>query len=170
MTEDVVGILPHKPQIEAFNVVTGLIFHSLYQDFPVRQVIRAASLGKPLDDLCETPEETRVLPSGIKQMAGETYIRHSNIPPTVYLEEILAWLEAEGFIRSTPRGDYSPPSYQITRQTFTILGNAPEGITERLGTRLDRAVQSVGKEAGKAAVSEVVGRIIGATLKSWTQQ
>lgn len=156
----------HEPQIEAFNLTVALVFNHLYINFPIRQWFTAGTLGDAFKELCETPDQDLVLPSGIPQEAGVTYIRGSNVPPSRYLQEILRWLEINGLVFRDTDSD-GDDVFQMTSKALTIMGKSPDGISGNLGNSLTNAVGAAGAEAGKAAIGEVVGQIIGAAARGF---
>jgi hypothetical protein len=157
--------------LEYFNVTVGLIFDYLISNFPITQGIRPNALGEPFEKLVITAtEETQRQKPNLRQEIGERYIEGSNIPPGIYVEQVLNWLEHEGFIYKDGAKDY-----QLTRETLVILNSVPDGLKERLSDTLTTAVKDMATAAVKdvagasmrTVISETVGQIIGATARSF---
>ncbi|GGF42324.1 hypothetical protein GCM10011321_36160 [Youhaiella tibetensis] len=150
--------------LEYFNITVGLIFDYLISNFPITQDIRPDVLGEPFEKLViVASEETQRQKPNLRQQVGERYIEGSNIPPRIYVEQVLDWLEHEGFIYKAGAKDY-----QLTRETLTILNSVPEGLQEKFSDRLSQAVGDVANMGMRTVISETVGQIIGAAARSFT--
>lgn len=150
--------------LEYFNITVGLIFDYLISNFPITQGLRPEALGEPFEKLLITAtEETQRQKPNLRQQIGERYIEGSNIPPRIYVEQVVRWLVHEGFIYQDADKDY-----QLTRETLTILNSVPEGLQEKFSDRLTHAVGDVANMGMRTVISETVGQIIGAAARSFT--
>ena len=151
-------------QIESFNLVVGLIFDRLYGDFPIKQRVDETYLGPRFEEVIQVPEVDERRGPVRKRTAGHRYVSYSNVPPKSYIMETLDWLVREGFLLRAGEAGYKA-EYQLSVQTLNILGRAPEGLSENLGSQLSDVVRESGQEAGRAAIGEIVGQIIGAAAR-----
>jgi hypothetical protein len=148
--------------IRYFNLSVGLIFNYLYSEFPIRQTVGRPELGQSFESILESPERIEEFGPERYRVPGRSYIRGSDIPADIYVEQTLQWLEDEGYVRSQGQ---TIKSYQLTTKTLSLLKLTPLGLDQAYGTALGEAVKSAGSEAGRAAVGEIVGQIIGAAAR-----
>ncbi|MEM8823681.1 MAG: hypothetical protein AAGF30_08740 [Pseudomonadota bacterium] len=157
--------------LELFNVVVGLIFDSLVREFPMWRRLTPGYLGKSFETLVDFAEAEEVLPTGRIRQAKDNYMLRSNVPPDMYIKESVDWLVAEGFLlgRNTPIGRdgiQSLTEHTLSARTLEILNRPMPGLGQSYANRLSDAARAGGGEAGKAAIGEIVGQIIGAATKS----
>jgi hypothetical protein len=134
------------PNIQEFNIIAGFVFAQLYEVFPSRKKIDlqrvARGMGVEGNDW-----GAHKLPTG--------RALHPTISDTIY------WLDAEGFIKS--HGD----QVVLTTKGLAAMSAVPEGLKEKLGVRLTKAVdkgQSSGVNTG--AIGDLMGGFFGGLMKS----
>lgn len=142
--------------IEMFNQVVGLIFAQLYRQFPMAEQmdyeVMAEKLGVEARDY--HPPDGVITPR--MREYGEVL---DGMNFESFVDQAVAFLVAEGFLQQE-RYDY-----RLSARALTILNAPITGLDESLGKKLTGAVKQAGTETGRAAISETVGQIIGATVK-----
>jgi hypothetical protein len=163
--------------IALFNVVVGLIFDALVREFPIWRRVTPGRLGETFRTLTDVSEGGETLPTGVVREPGSTSMLRSNIPIQLYIDETVDWLVAEGFLleRSevVERGkvfgqDYEmlAKEYTLSARTLEVLNRRMPGLQASYANQLGDAARASGAEAGKAAIGEIVGQIIGAATRS----
>jgi hypothetical protein len=136
------------PNIQEFNTLAGLVFAQLYEAFPSRKNIDyvrvARGIGVEGDDW-----SAHKLPSGRALRAT--------------ISETIDWLNAEEFIRSHP-------SEQVTLTTkgFAAMNAVPEGLKEKLGVELTRAINKAPSSGvNMSGIGDLMGSFFGGLIKSF---
>jgi hypothetical protein len=133
------------PNIQEFNTIAGLVFAQLYETFPSRKNIDydrvARGMGVEGNDW-----SAHKLPSGRGLRAT--------------ISETIDWLNAEEFIRSHGLS----PSEQVTLTTKgrAVMNAVPEGLKEKLGVELTKAVD----QKSYSGIGDLIGGILGGFTKS----
>jgi hypothetical protein len=146
--------------ISDFNTVTGLIFDQLYQSFPTPSPIRVEAIA---DAMGLKALEVQEGDEPWMPTVGEPYEALPSGRALVdFVDATIRWLSEEGFIRT---GTFRESV--LTAKALTIMNATPDSLNgESLGATLSGAAKSAGTEAGRAAISETVGQIIGAAAKA----
>lgn len=144
--------------IEMFNQVVGLIFDQLYRSFPLAEQMdyeaMAAKVGVEARDYHP--------PAGVISTRMREYgdvLDGMNFES--FVDQAVAFLVAEAFLQQDRY------EYRLSARALTILNAPITGLDESLGKKLTGAVKEAGTEAGRAAISETVGQIIGATARGF---
>lgn len=148
--------------ISDFNTVTGLIFDQLYQSFPEPSPISVAAIAEAMGlKALEVQKGNEPWEPDI----GEPFeALPSGRALSEFVDATIHWLSEEGFVR-TGRFGLSV----LTAKALTIMNATPDSLNgESLGATLSGAAKEAGTEAGRAAISETVGQIIGAAAKAFT--
>jgi hypothetical protein len=154
--------------IDLFNAATAAIFDFLLSNFPVYMDVSPQALGNALSPFLATAMEDR----GARQK-GKTYLLTSAMSERDYLPEVTNWLSVEGFLHRDQRMEmYGGVSrqgsgFQLSSTTLSILNSTPKGLTQPLRKQLKSVVGGAATEAGKAAIGEVIGQIVGAAARSF---
>lgn len=84
-----------------------------------------------------------------------------------FFDHLFEWLKDEGFVRFTQATEGNVYDVSLTEKGVNILGQKL-GIEakEPIGTQLKGIAKSAGSEAGRAAISEAVGYVIGGAIKA----
>ncbi len=92
----------------------------------------------------------------------------SDVDETFY--GLIDWLENEGLIRFDRKtlGDSWVEDVQITAKAMDAIGHALPTAKGGAGAHLKSIAVGAGSEAGKAAIAETVGLVIGAAVRSFT--
>jgi hypothetical protein len=139
------------PNIQEFNTIAGLVFAQFYEAFPSRKDIDydrvARGMGVEGNDW-----SAHKLPSGRGLRAT--------------ISETLEWLNAEEFIRSY--GNYLPPAQaRLTTKGFAAMNAVPEGLKEKLGVELTKAVDKAPSSGvNTSAIGDLMGGFFGGLMKS----
>lgn len=147
------------PNFDAFNQVVGLIFDQLYRSFPIAIEIDHDEIANKLGIQVSpyTP------PRGLITTRSKTY---GNITPTVgmeeFVDEAIRFLAAEGFLQQQDR-----TYIRLSAKALTLLNAPLSGLEKSAGSQIVEISKSAGTEAGKAALSEVVGQVIGAAARGF---
>jgi hypothetical protein len=133
---------------EVGNAWTSFILGELYESWPMRIDLNHLDVGS----------KTNVSPAS----DGE-----------ILFDDLISWLEAEGYIRTSPQDAPEGNVYGValTSKGYKILGNIPDSLNKPLGSRLKEAAFEAGKEgamkAGKESVAALIGMTFGAAIKTW---
>jgi hypothetical protein len=136
----------HNP--EKFNIFAAYIFDALYKNHPMDIDIDFNELLKFFD--------------------GE----NSSISASdrdVFLNTVF-WFERYGYIRATIAerllsGEIVVSGLSLTEKGLLALTCRPVAVPESLSAQIKSAASSIGTEAGKSAVAEFVGTLVGAATK-----
>jgi hypothetical protein len=81
----------------------------------------------------------------------------------------LNWLRAESYIRA--EGTYATKNVVLTNVGLAALKKAPSGLnpSTTVGEKVTEAAKIVGKEAGHAAITSVIGDLIGSVAGGLTK-
>jgi len=143
--------------INIFNQVVGLMFDQFYRAFPIAEGVNYESMAAKLG----VDAKDYINPYGVFTTRTREYGKiDGGADFEAFVDGALAFLVQEGFLHRDG-GDY-----RLSAKSLTVLNAPLTGLGESLGTKLTGAVKSAGTEAGRAAISETVGQIIGATIKS----
>jgi hypothetical protein len=88
--------------------------------------------------------------------------------------DLFTWLEREGMIHKIQRdlGDSAINDVVLTAKGFGLLGEPVPGTEKTVGSQLKdlakEASTGAAAEAGKSAIGEVIGSVMGAFVKSMT--
>lgn len=144
---------------ESFNQVVGLIFDQLYRAFPIAVQIDYDRIAERLD----IPILLYEPPSGLITTRTRTYgpIAQSD-DMEVFVDEAVAFLSSEGFIQAEGRN-----YLRLSAKALALLNAPLSGLEKPAGTRIVEISRGAATEAGRAALSEVVGQVIGAAAKGF---
>jgi hypothetical protein len=142
--------------IEIFNALVGLIFDQLYRSFPIPTSINTDEIAQSLGVQGYTTSDT-ILP-------GRTIVSEWGLISSTSFWDLyngsIDWLKDERFVREPEH-----ESFVLTADALAALNARPSSLSMPLGKRLGEAATNVGTEAGRAAISEVVGQLIGAAAR-----
>lgn len=142
--------------VEYFNAIAGLVFDQLYRSFPIPAAINTDDLAQSLGVQGYTTSESLI--------PGRTLVADWGMLSGTSFWELyggtLQWLKAERFIREPEH-----ETWVLTAEALAALSARPASLSAPMGKRLAQAAGNVGTEAGRAAISEVVGQLIGAVAK-----
>lgn len=146
--------------IDHFNEIVGLVFDQLYRSFPIETDIDEEAIARALavEIINDTPKDwpaPKILNFGEIQ---------EGTPFRVFLRSTLSWLTSEGFVTGN---DGNPQKgVRLSAKALTVLNASPSALSQSLGARLGDVVKGAGTEAGRSAIGETVGQIIGGFTKS----
>jgi hypothetical protein len=147
--------------IENFNAISGLIFAQLYARFPMKEDLDEVAIAKALG--------VEIIDASAPDWSGPKLYNFGEVSPGLPLRKMLwaacTWLRDERFIRA--EGEFADREMVLTTKALTAMNAHPKSLDGTLGKRLQSAAKSAGTEAGKKAISETVGQIIGAAAKSF---
>lgn len=96
---------------------------------------------------------------------AEATIAPSDEPEDLF-DGLVNWLYLNGYIHVGQQGpEGSVLLVSLTNYGFSVLGQKPKGLDQPLGTKLKTAAQSIGSETKSAAISELIGTLVGAAAK-----
>lgn len=153
------GRLRMEKNFDAFNQVIGLVFDQLYRAFPVAIEVDYGQIATKLD-ISISPYKP---PSGFISPRSEVY--GEILPGTEmesFVDEAISFLEAEGFLQR--QGKFA---FRLSAKALTLLNAPLSGLEQSAGTRIIEISKQVGNEAGRAAMSEVIGQLIGAAARGF---
>lgn len=146
--------------IDNFNAVTGLVFAQLYSVFPVRQDLNEKIIA---DAMGVEAFEVEGFSGG-----EEPIYNFGEIAPGLKFRKLVlavtCWLRDEGFVRA--EGQRADLNMVLTAKALTALNATPRALEGTLGSKLTTAAKHAGTEAGRSAIAETVGQVIGAAVKS----
>jgi hypothetical protein len=135
--------------VTEFNVIAGLVFAQLYEQFPVRVGhLHEGAIGMAMGAAAPSEWSTHVLPSG--RSLGEVLF-HS-----------VKWLSEEGYVRSAGLTPYEQVT--LTEKGLAALNSVPQGLSTTVGSSLVKATS--GSERNWSGVGDLVGGMIGGFTKS----
>lgn len=144
---------------DAFNQVVGLIFDQLYRKFPLATEIDYEEIATKL----AVPVEPYRPPPGFITIRTQIY---GEVAPGMNMEEFVdeavSFLAEEGFLQRPER-----KSVRLSAKALTLLNAPLPGLEQAAGVQIVEMSKAVGTQAGKAALSEVVGQLIGAAARGF---
>ncbi|PLX37100.1 MAG: hypothetical protein C0606_11360 [Hyphomicrobiales bacterium] len=146
--------------IDLFNEVVGLIFAQLYESFPVVTEIDRRMIGEGLGLklLHDTPG-----PLGTKSIKFADPIDGMKFDD--FLRSAASWLVSEGFVRSL-HGDCLS-HIVLTSKALAALNMMPEVVEAKTpGTSLTELANDVATDTRRAAITKIVGEVIGYAVKA----
>lgn len=88
--------------------------------------------------------------------------------PEDLFDGLVNWLYLNGYIHIGQQGpEGSALLVSLTSYGFSVLGQKPKGLDQPLGTKLRSAAASIGSETKSAAISELIGTLVGAAAKQF---
>lgn len=146
-------------RIDHFNTMVGHIFAQLYESFPVPRDIDEVAIA----DAMGVPKRKR---AGAFTELYDFGNLESGDPFGALLLPTLIWLRDEGFIRAEGR-DYPASDIILTSKALVAMNATPAGLDKPLGARLSDAAKDGGKAVGNAAMTEIVGQVLGSVVRGW---
>ncbi|MEO9336997.1 hypothetical protein ABFT80_06115 [Mesorhizobium sp. SB112] len=147
-----------ESNFEAFNQVVGLIFDQLYRKFPIAVEIDHDEIAEKLG-IAILPYDP---PSMVITIRTKIY---GEIAPSTNMEdfvnEAIEFLAVEGFLQ---RDGYS---IRLSAKALTLLNAPLPGLEKPAGAQIVEISKNVGTAAGKAAIGEIVGQVIGAAARGF---
>ena len=146
--------------IDRFNQYAGFFLARLYESFPV-----------PVDLDCHEAVYHRPLlgTPGEGSISDKELQRASCDAEVAFAAHTLKWLSETGYFKAEyfRLHDVQAIRVVLTPKGFEALNAAPASLTRSgpLGQQLSDLSKSAANEAGKAAIGEIVGQIIGVALK-----
>jgi hypothetical protein len=143
--------------IERFNRYAGHFLAKLYEAFP---------------QACTLDSVEAVKGTGLGESVSQNDLQHATTDPEVrFCCDALSWLHTTGYFTGDARLHYVQVARAVlTPKGFEALNATPLQSKEPLGKRLAHLVGEGSKEAGRAAIGEVVGQVIGVAARSFFRQ
>jgi hypothetical protein len=143
-----------------FSTVAGLIFAQLQRSFPtpvdLDEVELAKSLGREIgEEEVSLPWENELVAELGEIAPGEDFRK--------FVWNACIWLRDEGFIRAD--GSRAATRMVLTTKALSALNATPVALEGTLGSKLTTAANQASTEAGRSAIAETVGQLIGAAVK-----
>lgn len=142
---------------DAFNQVVGLLFDQLYREFPIACEVDYRELASKIG----SEVLPYVPPEWLITVRTETY---GDILPGIELESFvnnaIEFLEVEGFIQRQDRH-----RIRLSAKALAILNAPLPGLQMAVGDKIVEISKDVGSSAGRAAMSEVIGHLLGAAAR-----
>ncbi|RWP58009.1 hypothetical protein [Mesorhizobium sp.] len=79
-----------------------------------------------------------------------------------FVDEAIGFLAAEGFLQQPDRY-----TIRLSAKALSLLNAPLPGLEKAAGPQIVEISKNVGTEAGKAALSEVVGQVVGAAARGF---
>lgn len=146
--------------IEYFNTVVGIVFDELYAKFPITVKLDEAKIAKTMGATV-TDQSPINWPEDEPRLIDYGKLTE-NIPFEILLWSTVNWLHDEGFVRHL--ADVKS-EITLTSKALSVLNATPEAFDKPTGARLNELAKNAGSEAGRQAIGETVGYIIGAVAK-----
>lgn len=144
--------------VELFNTLVGLVFDQLYRSFPIPARLDTDMIAKGMDVVGYATSDTI--------MPGQTIVSDWGMLSQTSFWHIykgsLDWLEAESFIREVEHEEWV-----LTASALSALNSRPASLSAPIGKRLADVATQAGTEAGRAAISELVGQLIGSAARGF---
>jgi|ERR1700716_2505993 hypothetical protein len=135
--------------VTEFNVIVGLVFAQLYEQFPVPVGhLHEGAIGVAMGAAASSEWSAHALPSG--RPLGEVLL-HS-----------VKWLSEEGYVRSGGLTPYEQVT--LTEKGLAALNSVPQGLSATVGSSLVKATS--GSERNLSGIGDLVGGMIGGLAKS----
>jgi hypothetical protein len=149
--------------------MAGLIFHQLLEKFPFPRDVDIPAIASAMGVSYQEDPTVRGLGSAA---SAQSYGKLANGASFFQmLEASLDWLESESFIvKQVPlQGRTFGPGHnaRLTAKALAAMYVTPIDFKKPLGAKLTDAVKGAGTEAGRAAIGETVGQIVGAAARSF---
>lgn len=155
--------------IDAFNRYTAQILGLLYKRFPIPLCLDHEALARETLGAAASEADT------VRQVV--TGDENATRPTSVFREEAalvwhtISWLRDCDYIRTNDEIDHErrrPAKYVLSPKGFEVLSMIPASLESKTsyGERLAAAAGSASGAAGKAAISELVGTVIGAAWRA----
>lgn len=147
-----------RSNIETFNTLAALVFEQLYEEFPVPVMLDndeiAQSLGVQGYRVREAPgfPGSKIVTDYGELLDGSSFWQ--------FYQAALTWLQDEGLVRE-PEDRH----FVLTSAALTALNAQPDALKEPLGKRLQGVAGKATSEAGRAAIAEAVGQVIGVAFR-----
>lgn len=155
--------------VEYFGEMTGLIFNQLLEKFPFPRDIDIPAIASAMGVTYQEDPTIRGLGSAA---SAQCYGKLANGSSFFHmLEESLDWLESESFIvkQGPVQGRTFVPGHnaRLTAKALAAMYVTPVDFKKPLGVKLTDAIKGAGTEAGRAAIGETVGQIVGAAARTF---
>jgi hypothetical protein len=162
---------PERDNIEIFDLAVGVIFADLYCHFPIPKGMVPESLAMTL--LEEQYWEIDITANAVcgrddRRQETQTARDYSSI-----VRHTLAWLEKCGYIIGSAPITHleAGRAYVLAPKTLEVLAWTPKSLTapsdKPLGKHLTTAATSLGNQAARAAITDIVGQVIGAAGRAF---
>ncbi len=86
---------------------------------------------------------------------------------TEMFDNLLAWLRDEGLVRFTQSTEGAAYDVQLTVKAMDLIGHTMPTDNGPAGAQLKTIAADVGTTAGRAAIAETVGQLIGAAARTF---
>jgi hypothetical protein len=133
------------PNIQEFNTIAGLVFAQLYEALPSRKNIDFDRVAREM---------------GVEGKDWSAHKLPSGRGLRATISETIDWLNAEEFIRS--HGLSPPEQVTLTTKGLAVMNAVPEGLKEKLGVELTKAVD----QKSYSGIGDLIGGILGGFTKS----
>lgn len=141
----------------AFNQVVGLVFDQLYRAFPVAIEVDYEEIAGKLS-ISVAPYVAPEMVFGLRSKVFD------EIVPGVALDEFtdqaVKFLESEGFLQRQDKY-----YFRLSAKALTLLNAPLPGLEKSAGTQIVEVSKDLGSVAGRQAMSEVIGQVIGAAAR-----
>lgn len=155
--------------IDAFNRYTAQVLGLLYKCFPIPLCLDHEALARETLGAAASEADT------VRQVV--TGDENATRPTSAFRDEAalvwhtICWLRDCDYIRTNDEIDRErrrPAKYVLSPKGFEVLSMIPASLESKTsyGERLAAAAGSASGAAGKAAISELVGTVIGAAWRA----
>lgn len=158
--------------IDSFQHYAADILASLYENFPLPHRLSSNALAKsamekrPELGPIRIPDPTR---AAVHHDPDATCESPAFIQQRAIARHTILWLFDCGYIRSDEtidRQHYKDHTFVLSPRGFEALAIVPLENKKSYGEQLQEVAKSGAGEAGKAAISEIIGGVIGAAFRA----
>jgi hypothetical protein len=91
--------------------------------------------------------------------------------PEELFDDLLMWLDRNRYIHIDQHGsEGNAYGVSLTNEGFAVLGQQPHSLDRPLGTKMKEAASSIGGDVRGATIAELIGTLVGAAAKQFSQQ
>ncbi|MCQ1766141.1 hypothetical protein NOJ28_11400 [Neorhizobium galegae] len=127
------------------NAWTAFILGQLFESWPRRQDFNAMDVG-----------------------VATSFAPRSD--PEELFDDLLMWLDRNHYIHIDQHGsEGNAYGVSLTNEGLKVLGQQPQSLDRPLGTRMKEAAASIGGEVRGATIAELIGTLVGAAAKQFSQ-
>ncbi len=133
-------------RLETFNATAVVVFDDLYQSFPH---------GVSLYNFELVPR--------VREILGDDEVNKGDVAASVI------WLAKNNYVtweRHALKDEGTGAHYSLSDKGLIALQRAPDALGPSLANRVKELATDGAQEAGKQAISNVIGEVIGSALKS----
>lgn len=144
---------------EAFNQVVGLVFDQLYRSFPVAKEIDYDEIATKLGIEIKPYEPPEMVITFRTKVYGDVV---PGVDLESFTDEAVRFLDAEGFLQSQDRS-----YFRLSARALDLLNAPLPGLQRPAGTQIVELSKDLGNAAGRHAMGEVIGHVIGAAARGF---